>query len=131
GQATITATDDATGLSSSDDGGGDGVLMVPGAPQSVRIFPRPKKGQSLTGSAGSTMQLKAKMSYQGGATQGVNALVKWESSDPTVVKVSNGDDGHPAGFAQLLKVGSVTIKITWPKSGPGATLTDSLPLAVH
>ena len=129
GQATIVATDPTRGLSS-DQSGGNGVLLVPGSPQSVTIFPRPATGGTLTGSAGTTLQFRARVTFQGGVTQGVNALVTWSSSDPSIVTVSNGDDGHPAGLAQLLRRGTVTISIVYPKSGTGPQLTNSVPLTV-
>jgi len=130
GRATIVATDPTRGLSS-DQSGGNGELLVPGPPQSVTIFPRPATGGTLTGSAGTTLQFKARVAFQGGVTQGVNALVTWSSSDATIVTVSNGDDGHPAGLAQLLRRGTVTISIVYPKSGTGPQLTNSVPLTVN
>ena len=130
GRAVIVASDPTRGLSS-DPSGGDGVLLVPGAPQSVTIFPHPVTGGSLTGSSGTTLQLKARLAFEGGVTEGANALVTWSSSDPSIVSVSNGQDGHPAGDAQLLRRGAVTIGIVFPKSGASPQLTDSVPLAVN
>jgi trimeric autotransporter adhesin len=130
GRAIIVAIDPTRGLSS-DQSGGNGELLVPGTPQSVTIFPRPAPGSSLTGTSGTTLQFRARIAYQGGATQGANALVTWSSSDPTIVSVSNGQDGHPAGEAQLLRRGTVTISIVFPKSGTGPQLTNSVPLAAN
>ncbi|HYC22556.1 MAG TPA: Ig-like domain-containing protein [Candidatus Bathyarchaeia archaeon] len=117
GVANITASDPVSGATSSAPGGQGSKLSVPGMPQSVTIFPRPTSGSSLSGAAGTTMQLKARVQFLGGATQGVNAQVTWSSSDPTVVKISNGHNANPAGFAQLLKPGSVTISIAYPRPG--------------
>ena len=130
GRAVIVASDPSRGLSS-DQSGGNGVLLVPGAPQSVTIFPHPATGGTLTGSSGTSLQLKARLAFEGGATQGANALVTWSSSDPSIVSVSNGQDGHPAGDAQLLRRGGVTIGIVFPKSGAGPQLSDSVQLVVN
>jgi hypothetical protein len=59
--------------------------------------------------------------YQGGLTQGVNALVTWSSSNPAIAVVSNGDDGNPAGFTRFLRPGTVTISIVYPKIEPTPT----------
>jgi len=142
GLATIIAADPLSGLSSQDQGGTSAAIGVPGVPQSVTIFPKPAvPGGSLTEALGGTMQLKARVQYQGGVTQGVNNLVEWSSADPAIVSVSNGDDGHPAGFAQFLRRGTVTVTIVYPKPipsaqptpspTPGVTLTDSVQIVVQ
>ena len=124
GLATIVAADPLSGLSSQDQGGTSAAVGVPGVPQSVSIFPKPAvTGGNLTEALGGTMQLKARVQYQGGVTQGVNNLVEWSSSDPAIVDVSNGDDGHPAGFAQFLRRGTVTVTIVYPKPEPSPSPT--------
>jgi hypothetical protein len=121
GKSTIIADDPVSGLSSDDRGGTDGVLGVPGVAQSVTIFPRPPLGANLAGKVGTPLQMKARVQYQGGLTQGVNALVTWSSSNPAIAVVSNGDDGNPAGFTRFMKAGTVTISIVYPKIEPSPT----------
>jgi len=130
GRATIIAADPIRRLSSNQSNGTNGVLLVPGPPQSVTIFPHPATGGSVTGSVGGTQQFRARVAYQGGVTQGVNAQVTWSSSNTNLVSVSNGDDG-PAGLAHLLRQGTVTISIVFPATASSPQLTDSVQLIVH
>ncbi|TMA54346.1 MAG: hypothetical protein E6J76_02020 [Deltaproteobacteria bacterium] len=130
GRATIIAADPTRRLSSNQSNGTNGVLLVPGPPQSVTIFPHPATGGSVTGSVGGTQQFRARVAYQGGVTQGVNAQVTWSSSNTNLVSVSNGDDG-PAGLAHLLRQGTVTISIVFPATASSPQLTDSVQLIVH
>jgi len=130
GRATIIARDPIRRLTSNSSHGTNGVLLVPGAPQSVTIFPQPATGGSITGVAGGTQQFRARVLYQGGVTQGVNAGVTWSSSNTNVVTVSNGENG-PAGLAHLLRQGTVTISIVFPATASSPALKDSVQLVVH
>ena len=130
GRATIIASDPIRRLTSNSSHGTNGVLLVPGAPQSVTIFPQPASGGSITGVAGGTQQFRARVLYQGGVTQGVNAGVTWSSSNTNVVTVSNGENG-PAGLAHLLRQGTVTISIVFPATASSPALKDSVQLVVH
>jgi Big-like domain-containing protein len=130
GRATIIATDPTRRLSSNSSHGTNGLLLVPGPPQSVTIFPRPATGGSITGVAGGTQQFRARVTYQGGVTQGVNSQVTWSSSNTNVVTVSNGEDGA-AGLAHLLRQGTVTISIVFPATASSPALKDSVQLTVH
>ena len=130
GRATIIAADPTRRLSSNQSNGTNGVLLVPGPPQSVTIFPHPATGGSVTGSVGATQQFRARLAYQGGVTQGVNTEVTWSSSNPGTVSVSNGADG-PAGLAHLLRRGTVSISIVFPATASSPQLTDSVQLIVR
>lgn len=138
GIAFITALDPVSGVASDDPGGTSAKLSVAGAPESVTIFPRPSAGSSLVGNVGEEMQLKARVQYAGGATEGINALVTWTSSDPSLVRIADGSGALPAGRAELLRSGTVTVTITYPKVGapppanpPTRPLTDSVQLVVR
>ena len=130
GRATIIASDPVRRLTSNSSHGTNGVLLVPGAPQSVTIFPHPASGGSITGVAGGVQQFRARILYQGGVTQGVNTAVTWSSSNTSVVTVSNGENGA-AGLAHLLKQGTVTISIVFPATASSPALKDSVQLVVH
>lgn len=138
GIATITASDPANGVTSNGPGGTSAKLSVAGVPESVTIFPRPSSGSSLVASVGEDFQLKARVQYQGGATEGINALVTWTSSHPSIVRIADGSGSLPAGRAELLRAGTVTVTITYPKIGapppanpPTRPLTDSIQLTVR
>ena len=130
GRATIIASDPTRRLTSNSSHGTNGVLLVPGPPQSVTIFPHPASGGSITGVVGGVQQFRARVLYQGGVTQGVNAAVTWSSSNTNVVTVSNGENGA-AGLAHLLRQGTVTISIVFPATASSPALKDSVQLTVH
>ena len=118
GVAVLTARDPASGASSADPGGTVTTLSVPGPPRVVKIFPKPDDGKGLRMVVGTQFQLKARIDFEGGATQGANNLVEWVSSDPTILRVSNGGVDQP-GRATPLRSGQVTVTARYPKpDGP-------------
>jgi len=117
GVATVTAVDPVTGTSSA---GADGIsskLSVPGAPRVLKIFPAPTSSAGIELTAGTPFLLKARVDFEGGANQGANNLVLWTSSDPSVLRVSNGEEGKQPGHATPLRPGDVTVTIQYPKPG--------------
>jgi hypothetical protein len=131
GVAKIVAFDPVTGVSSDGAGGTSAKLSVAGDPKLVLIFPRPDPTTgNLAATVGVPFQLKARVDFTGGATQGINNLVDWLPSDPSVLHISDGTDGDPAGWAKPLKAGSITVRITYPKaSGPPPPFPPSQPLS--
>ena len=125
GRATLSATDPSSGITSTATGGNCVLSCL--VPQLVQIFPRPSSSSTaLTGTVGTTTQLRARVTYVGGQTQGVNAVVHWSSSDDAIVTVSNGSDGNKAGFTTFVSPGMATITITYPATPASPALTDSV-----
>lgn len=117
GVAMLTAVDPVTGTSSAGPDGISSKLSVPGAPRVLKIFPAPASSAGIELSAGTPFLLKARVDFEGGANQGANNLVLWTSSDPSVLRVSNGEDGKQPGSATPLRAGDVTVSIQYPKPG--------------
>jgi trimeric autotransporter adhesin len=117
GTAVLGAREPTTGTSSGDPGGTPSKLSVPGPPKALKIFPKPDSGTKLELTVGSPLLLKARVDFEGGATQGANAIVAWESSDPSILRVSTGEDGATPGTATPLRQGDVTVTIRYPKPG--------------
>jgi hypothetical protein len=130
GQAKLIAFDEPFGISSNDPGGTNGVVNVLKIRKSLAIFPEAGASGFVSGSVGETMQFKAKVTYQGGATEGVNAEVTWSSSNTNVATISNGTDGLNSGRATLKTPGQTIITATWPGDGVSPTLTDTVGLQV-
>ncbi|HZR83363.1 MAG TPA: Ig-like domain-containing protein [Candidatus Binatia bacterium] len=135
GIATIVARDRATGRSSDDRGGKSCTVTVQGQPVSIKVEPDPGTGV-IHANLGETLKLKILARFVGGSTRGMDAFVTWQSSNPAIVSVSNGDDGERPGTAHFLARGTVTITATYPKIGtpppPGATnLQDTIDIVVE
>jgi hypothetical protein len=117
GVAQIVATDPVTGTSSAGVLGISAKLSVPGAAKVLKIFPAPASSSGIEISLAAPTLLKARVDFEGGANQGANNLVLWTSSDPSVLRVSNGEDGKQPGTATPLRSGDVTVSIQYPKPG--------------
>jgi hypothetical protein len=117
GVAVVTAVDPVTGTGSADPLGVNGKLSVPGAPKTLKIFPAPTSSSGIELTNGVPFLLKARVDFEGGANQGANNLVLWTSSDASVLRLSNGEDGRQPGTATPLRTGEVTVTIQYPKPG--------------
>ncbi len=107
GSAVISAFDAEFDVSSDDAGGTNLLVDVVQIPQSLFIE---SLDGGLVGKVGERIRLRARVTYRGGATEGVNELVEWRSSNSGVVRM--GPDAP--NFAYLLGVGTVTITATYP-----------------
>jgi hypothetical protein len=87
----------------------------------LAILPRPDPGDRLRAKVGEAFQLQAELECAGGARQGANDAVIWASSDPAVLRVSNGGNGGPAGYAVPLRAGVVSVFVTYPHVGRTAS----------
>ena len=117
GVAVITAVDPVTGTRSDGAAGISSKLSVTGPPRTLKIFPAPTSSAGIELPAGTPFLLKARVDFEGGATQGANNLVLWTSSDPSVLRISNGEDGKQPGLSTPLRGGEVTVTIQYPKPG--------------
>lgn len=132
--ATITAFDPAFGVRSSDPGGGDGKIGVRGTRTKLEIFPiYPAAADSdgvYRGRVGELARLRARVTYASGATQGVNLLVQWTSSDPSVVEMGDGTGELAINQGLLKKTGRVTITALWPGDGVSPEISARITLEV-
>lgn len=79
------------------------------------------------------MSLKAKVWYASGATQGVNLLVNWTSSDESVVEMGTGrtsSSEFKVNQGRFLSSGEVEITATWPADEFSDELTDTIEVEV-
>ena len=65
---------------------------------------------TLTGCTGGTIRFKARVTYRGGATEGVNQLLDWQSSDEAVAIMGV----EQVNWASLVGAGTATITATYP-----------------
>lgn len=129
GTVTISAVDTVTGVSSADSGG-NAVVTVLGALESITLGPIEK-----TRPAGQFQNYTATGHYAGGATQGITQEVTYTSSDPSVATAPNipGNKGrvetvapgtttisaaHPSGITTTAGGNDATLIV----SGAGSTL---------
>lgn len=120
GQAIVSAFDPVRNVSSTDPGGRDGILEVPGALTSLTITP-PGNGQTLFVEPGGSRKLTARAFFDNGLGRAVNKLVSWSSSDESVVAFGDASTCAPVGTVEFVGVGTATITATYPKGGgPGA-----------
>ena len=117
GETTVTAYDEAFGVSTEDPGGVSAIVTVAKVPTSLRIFPvvpQPGLGGRLEGRAGEILRLKAKVTFRGGSSEGVNRVVNWTSSDPSIIRMGVGSEEDPVNWANLLSPGEARLTITYP-----------------
>jgi len=112
GSASISATDKATGVSSTSSGG-NGTLTVVGALTSLQVTPT-----TVSRPIGQTKSLKALATYQGNSsTFNVSSKVIWSSSNTAVVTVTT------KGAATCVGAGTATVSVKDPKTGLTSTAT--------
>lgn len=88
------------------------------APRRVAILPA-NGGSGLTARVGTPLKLSATLELESGARVPIDEYVAWSSSDPAVLRVSDGRDGNAPGTAIPLRPGLVGIAITYPRfTGP-------------
>ena len=88
---------------------------------------------TVRGRVGDPMSLKAKVWYASGATQGVNLLVNWTSSDESVVEMGTGrtsSSEFKVNQGRFLSSGEVEITATWPADEFSNELTDTIEVEV-
>ena len=88
---------------------------------------------TVRGRVGDPMSLKAKVWYASGATQGVNLLVNWTSSDESVVEMGTGrtsSSEFKVNQGRFLSSGEVEITATWPADEFSDELTDTIEVEV-
>ena len=88
---------------------------------------------TVRGRVGDPMSLKAKVWYASGATQGVNLLVNWSSSDESVVEMGTGrtsSSEFKVNQGRFLSSGEVEITATWPADEFSEELTDTIEVEV-
>lgn len=117
GSAEVVAFDPARNLSSSDPGGANGILDVPGPLESLLLSPSPGAGGRLIGLVGSTIRLRTTAVYAGGLSRQVDKLATWTTSDADVVGLHDGSKCYVAGTARLLGVGVATVAATYDSLG--------------
>ena len=79
------------------------------------------------------MSLKAKVWYASGATQGVNLLVDWTSSDVSVVEMGIGrtsSSEFKVNQGRFLSPGEVEITATWPADEFSDELSNTIEVEV-
>ena len=109
GTSTISAADPVTGVSSADSGG-NSVVTVLGALQSITLAPLEKSKP-----AGQFVSYVATGHYAGGGTQNITQDVDYASSDPTVAAASNTPGNK--GRIDTIAPGTATISASDPVSG--------------
>jgi hypothetical protein len=106
GTATISAVDSVTGVSSAD-AGGNAVVTVLGALESITLSPLEKSRP-----AGQFQNYVATGHYAGGATQNITQEVTYASSDPSVATAPNTPGN--TGRVDAIAPGTTTISATHP-----------------
>lgn len=107
GSAVITAYDPDFDVASDEIGGTSLLVDVVKVP--TALFIESLDG-GLTGNIGERIRLRARVTYRGGATEGVNNIVSWSSSSPGVVRMGPDEPN----FAYLVGLGSATITASYP-----------------
>lgn len=88
---------------------------------------------TVRGRVGDPMSLKAKVWYASGATQGVNLLVDWTSSDVSVVEMGTGRTStseFKVNQGRFLSAGEVEITATWPADEFSEELSNTIEVEV-
>ncbi|MDG2304175.1 MAG: Ig-like domain-containing protein [Candidatus Binatia bacterium] len=127
GIVTVTAYDVAFGFSA------EGVITARKVRVDLRIFesvPEADKDGVFRGQVGEPLKLKARVEYASGATQGVNQIPTWTSSNPAVLAMG-ADAGLQPNWGQMVGVGTATITATWPADEFSAELTDIVEIEVE
>jgi len=109
GIATISATDPATGLTSTASGS-DATFNVLGALQSITISP-----SAVMKNPGESQFFTATGHYQGGTTQNITQQVTWISSNPSIASAPN--DAGQKSRVDAVAPGTATITATDPATG--------------
>lgn len=123
---TVRAIDDAFGLEAT------GQVTVRKERVDLRIFenePEPDNDGVFRGQVGDLIKLKARVEYRSGATQGVNQVVDWTSSNTAVVQMG-ADAGLQKNWGRMVGPGTATITATWPADEFSPELTDSVEFEV-
>lgn len=118
GEATLIAYDADFDVSSLDTGQVS-VIRTRKTRVLLELFPE-DDGVGFVGSVGQIFGFQARVTYASGATQGVNLLLTWESSDPAIVLMGDGSPGFKVNQGQLLATGTVTITATYPPDAASA-----------
>jgi len=119
GQATLIAFDAAFGVSSADGGSGS-VLRTRKTRVLLELFPADDR-VGFVGRVGEIYGFQARVTYASGARQGVNLLLTWASSDPTVVRMGDGSTSLKVNQGELLAPGTATITATYPADAASPT----------
>ena len=132
GPVTISVTDPVFGDSSNDPGGVNGLVKVRKTRVLLEIFPLSTQpvGGIYHGKVGDQISFRARVTFASGATQGVNLIPQWSSSNPTVVAMGS-DAGLPVNAGKMLKVGQVTITARWPADDISSELTATVQVQVQ
>lgn len=112
GQATISATDTVTGLSTTSTGD-DATITVTGPLEKITLSPA-----TTTRAVGQPLNVTATATYGGGATKNVTQQLVYTSSKPSVAEVPN-EDGNKSRVV-LVSPGTATISAVDPVSGIGS-----------
>ena len=86
----------------------------------LELFPE-DDGVGFVGNVGATYGFQARVTYVSGATQGVNLLLTWTSSDPAKVLMGDGSGAFKVNQGQLLAPGTITVTGTYPVDAASAT----------
>ncbi|MBM4265964.1 MAG: hypothetical protein FJ144_05025 [Deltaproteobacteria bacterium] len=113
GQATLVAYDAAFDVSSEDSGGTLAVLRTRKTRTKLELFPQ-SDAVGFKGKVGELYGFQARATYASGATQGVNLLLNWSSSNATIVQMGDGSAEFKVNQGRLLKAGTVTITGRYP-----------------
>ena len=119
GEATLIAYDADFDVSSLDSGQVS-VIRTRKTRVLLELFPE-DDDVGFIGNVGETFGFQARVTYASGATQGVNVLLTWTSSDPTKVLMGDGSEAFKVNQGQLLAPGTVTITGTYPADEASAT----------
>jgi hypothetical protein len=84
------------------------------APKRVAIVPQPTDGGALRVEVGQPVMLSARAQRGDGALLPLEGRVPWNSSNPTVVQVTNLGDARSPAIVTPLKPGIASVTITYP-----------------
>ncbi|MDG2306243.1 MAG: Ig-like domain-containing protein [Candidatus Binatia bacterium] len=119
GEVTLLAYDAAFDVSSSASGQVS-VIRTRKTRVLLELFPE-DDGVGFVGNVGATYGFQARVTYVSGATQGVNLLLTWTSSDPAKVLMGDGSGAFKVNQGQLLAPGTITVTGTYPVDAASAT----------